>query len=300
MFTEKKDYYVLVCDDNDQYALGLMHKIHEANFCNSKYEIHVDAVWSAREAEESIHSGKYDLAVLDTCFKPPATKHTNETAFREKTDYYGSSLYRSILEYCPWAKVLVTSRMLVESSKKEFNFASLEYFCKEDTTKSQLAQRVINYFDTEMKRTLNNVFVVYGHRNDIRKTVNHYLQFEMQVNSMDIYRDSTSGIKYVYDILDDFSSKAECAIILLTGDDMAITMDNKRGCHSLTYRARQNVIFEMGLFCGILGKNKVIVLHEEKENFEFPSDINGIFYIPYDKKGKWKELLRMDMQKIGF
>lgn len=66
------------------------------------------------------------------------------------------------------------------------------------------------------------------------------------------------------------------------------------------YRSRQNVILEMGLFAGFLGKDKVIVLYEKHDEFEFPSDINGIAYIEYDSVGKWKVNLKGELKKIGF
>jgi predicted nucleotide-binding protein len=47
----------------------------------------------------------------------------------------------------------------------------------------------------------------------------------------------------------------------------------------LKRRARQNVIFEMGYFWGMLERKRVCCLF--KGNVEKPSDIEGIVYIPF-------------------
>jgi predicted nucleotide-binding protein len=53
------------------------------------------------------------------------------------------------------------------------------------------------------------------------------------------------------------------------------------------YRARQNVIFELGYFVAKLGRENVIALYtEDGENrCEIPSDISGVLYEPYTADG---------------
>jgi predicted nucleotide-binding protein len=45
------------------------------------------------------------------------------------------------------------------------------------------------------------------------------------------------------------------------------------------YRARQNVIFELGLFIGLVGRSRVCCLY--KEGVELPSDYSGVLYKKY-------------------
>lgn len=61
---------------------------------------------------------------------------------------------------------------------------------------------------------------------------------------------------------------------------------------SLSYRARQNVVFEHGFLIGKLGRNKVVAL--KKGDVETPSDIDGLVYIKYEEDG-WKEILRREI-----
>ena len=70
------------------------------------------------------------------------------------------------------------------------------------------------------------------------------------------------------------------ALILLSADDLGLQKDKK--FNEAKFRARQNVIFEMGFFIGVLGRKNVCAIHEDVENFELPSDYQGVIYIPYD------------------
>ena len=46
-------------------------------------------------------------------------------------------------------------------------------------------------------------------------------------------------------------------------------------------RPRQNVIFEMGFFIGHLGVERVCAL--VPPGVEYPSDYDGVVYVPYDE-----------------
>ena len=76
------------------------------------------------------------------------------------------------------------------------------------------------------------------------------------------------------------------AIVLLSADDFAYSVAQKPEEGKL--RARQNVIFELGYFIGKLGRSRVVALVQPLDNFEFPSDYQGVIFIPYDKEGNWK------------
>ena len=65
-------------------------------------------------------------------------------------------------------------------------------------------------------------------------------------------------------------------------------------------RARQNVIFELGFFIGKLGRNRVLVLYQEEENFEMPSDYSGVLYTPYDSSGRWQFDLIKELKACGY
>jgi Predicted nucleotide-binding protein containing TIR-like domain len=47
---------------------------------------------------------------------------------------------------------------------------------------------------------------------------------------------------------------------------------------------RDNVVFELGLFMGRLGRSRTFIVHEKDANLKLPSDLAGISISPYRKR----------------
>ena len=88
--------------------------------------------------------------------------------------------------------------------------------------------------------------------------------------------------------------KSGLAVVLLTPDDEG----RLQGGTDLKPRARQNVIFELGYFAGILGRNRVCAL--TKGDVEIPSDYDGVIYITLDDSGGWKLRIVKELKAAGF
>jgi len=64
-------------------------------------------------------------------------------------------------------------------------------------------------------------------------------------------------------------------------------------------RARQNVIFELGLFMGKLGRSKVCYLYTG--DIKLPSDLDGLLHIKYEKSVKeGKEKIIRELKNAGY
>lgn len=87
------------------------------------------------------------------------------------------------------------------------------------------------------------------------------------------------------------------AIVLLSPDDKCFVENEGEG--EKKRRARQNVILEFGFF-GKLDRDRVVALHKESNDFEMPSDYNGVLYIPYDENGSWRFKLAKELNDAGF
>ena len=79
--------------------------------------------------------------------------------------------------------------------------------------------------------------------------------------------------------------------MLLTADDVGGATGEEQNP-----RARQNVIFEFGWFCGLIGRKHVAVLYEA--GVELPSDIEGLVYIGLDTEWRWR--LVRELKDAGF
>lgn len=294
----KISYKILICDDNIRYIERLRQEISKVNFDSQNFYLNVDIGTTPSKCMSCIQENVYDVIILDVCIGSiNQDEISNFDVIRSslKADYYGRELYDLILKHNPTAKIFALSNLPIMQTRTIFNGADLEYFNKNSSQPGYIIKCIKNYFDTEKKRIFNNVFIVYGHNSEMRFSVEDYIK-SIQLNSIDLFLQSSGGLHSVFDALNECVNSAECAIVLLSADDIVLDKDDLQ----IKYRARQNVIFEMGLFAGHLGRDKVIVLYEEHAKFELPSDVSGIFYIPYDPTEKWKGSLKNTLNKIGF
>lgn len=80
---------------------------------------------------------------------------------------------------------------------------------------------------------------------------------------------------YTLQSLEEVLSKSDFAIAIAHSDDSA----KFRGVEWPT--PRDNVIFELGLFMGHLGRHRAILMEPRDEGIKLPSDLAGITTIPY-------------------
>jgi len=64
--------------------------------------------------------------------------------------------------------------------------------------------------------------------------------------------------------------KVDFAILVLTEDDITISRNQE------TVSPRDNVLFELGLFIGRLGKERSFFVYDTEKNIKIPSDLSGI------------------------
>lgn len=122
------------------------------------------------------------------------------------------------------------------------------------------------------------IFVVYGH-DDIART-----QLEALLRRWDlepiILDQQASGGQTIIEKLEEYGADVGYAIVLATPDD-----DGKSKSETAyKSRVRQNVVLELGMFLAKLGRERVAILLKEATDFEKPSDIHGLIYIPFQNK----------------
>jgi predicted nucleotide-binding protein len=74
--------------------------------------------------------------------------------------------------------------------------------------------------------------------------------------------------------------QTDFAILILTADDKLRTRRQE-------YRApRDNVIFELGLFIGAIGRRRTFMLVEKEPLLRLPPDLHGVTYLPLEAKSR--------------
>lgn len=96
-------------------------------------------------------------------------------------------------------------------------------------------------------------------------------------------------------IITEIRKRAEVkyAICLLTPDNLGGV-----SAHELHFRADQNVILELGIFVGRLGRENVSSLFVE--GVELPEDFHAFEHIEIDRTNEWKEALLKELTQAGF
>ena len=141
------------------------------------------------------------------------------------------------------------------------------------------------------KPSNTKVFLVHGQDNDAKQTVARFLE-KLGLEVIILHERASSGMT----IIEKFEQNSDVAfsVVVMTPDDVGAIKTEK---DNLRFRARQNVIFELGYFMGKLGRKNVCALL--KGDLERPSDYDGIIYIALDPNDGWKILLAKEMKESG-
>lgn len=137
------------------------------------------------------------------------------------------------------------------------------------------------------------ILIVHGDDTWRAGSVAHTVTSATRCESI-IIRDKPNLGRTRIEKLEGHAAEVSYAIIVLTADDkggpanQAITRP----------RGRQDVIFEMGYFCGLLGRDRVCVLLVP--GVEKPSDMEGLGYITLDDEGAWRTTLLRELKHAGF
>jgi predicted nucleotide-binding protein len=141
------------------------------------------------------------------------------------------------------------------------------------------------------------VFIVYGHDLTARNHLELILR-RMGLNPIIIGNLPAAG-DTVIEKLEHYLGEhgnVGFACVLLTPDDeghKATITEEKR------YRARQNVVLELGMVLARIGRKRVAILH--KQSVELPSDIAGLIYIAFEESlDEAKPRLFNELRQAGY
>ena len=146
--------------------------------------------------------------------------------------------------------------------------------------------------------SINDIFIVYGHDEVSRNELELMLR-RWGLNPIILSRELPEG-RTLIEALEHYINQVKYGIVLATPDDVGY----KKGCESQKkYRARQNVVFELGMLFAKLGRNNVSVLVKNTDDLEMekPSDINGVIYLDYkDSVNEKSEIIKRSLRKSGY
>ena len=139
------------------------------------------------------------------------------------------------------------------------------------------SEAVLSTLESQDVSVNNKVFIVYGRDLDSRNDLVQMLQ-SWNVEALAIDSLPVQG-RTVIEQLEHYIPQTNFGIILATPDDIGYLA----GCESeAKYRARQNVVLELGMLLSKLGRSRIAIVLKKCDSFERPSDIAGILYLEFD------------------
>lgn len=81
-----------------------------------------------------------------------------------------------------------------------------------------------------------------------------------------------------FDSLAQLAGRADFAAFVISPDDTVISRDHAQ------IAPRDNVVFELGLFMGLLDRTRVFLIRENSSDVKIPSDLLGIMQVTYVQK----------------
>lgn len=144
------------------------------------------------------------------------------------------------------------------------------------------------------------VFVVYGHDEKARNDLELILR-RWGLNPIILCQKPSGGLTII-EALEKHMKNAKYGIVLATPDDIGYSKcDDKKK----KYRARQNVVFEMGMLYAKIERQNVAVLIQNSSELDLemekPSDLDGIIYIDYKNSVvECKERLAKELKGRGY
>lgn len=141
---------------------------------------------------------------------------------------------------------------------------------------------------------ISAIFVVHGRSEATQFELLHLLDRTVKCEIIVLHEQANRGATLL-EKFERHAREASFSIVLITGDDEGHLRGDLR--QALSPRGRQNVIFELGVFIGRLGRLRVIVLMEP--DVEAPSDLTGLMHITLDRAGMWRHALLRELDAAG-
>jgi predicted nucleotide-binding protein len=141
------------------------------------------------------------------------------------------------------------------------------------------------------------IFVVYGHDEPARNQLDAMLR-RWGLEPIILDQLPSKGLTII-EKLEAYTEDVGFGVVLATPDDIGYPKAHE---DQKAFRARQNVVMELGMLLVKLGRPKVAILLGSQVAMERPSDIQGLIYIPF-KDNLQKEagpLLAKEMAEQGY
>jgi hypothetical protein len=219
--------------------------------------------------------GATALVILDIIMERPESTDSTSISGDQTT---GMLILRAIRDRFPELPVLVFSGVrdndLIAALRRSPHTTFMSRWGTPSL--SDLIQTVEQIVGVSHANAAPTSFIVHGHDSVSKLELKNFLQNTLGFPEPIILHEQATHGRTIIEKFENYATNSTLAFVLLTPDDRfadgAATNDEK-------WRARQNVIFELGYFFASLGRlsGRVLLLH--KGPLDLPSDISGLVHI---------------------
>jgi CheY-like chemotaxis protein len=268
--------YILFADNDPDFLQTRCEYLEQAGH-------HIVTARGPTEARGILSRGNIDLAILDIRLEDDD----------DEKDASGLILAREVAFSVP--KIILTGFPSVEAARIALGSRldglppAVDFIDKREGPGALI--KAIENALVSLPTRVQDVFIVHGHDDIARETVARFIE-QLGLRAIILGDQPSNGRTIIAKI--EHYSRVGFVIVLLTPDDIGYAKSQPR---QKKFRARQNVIFELGFFIGKLGHSRVCSLY--KEDVEILSDYQGVVYIPLDSDGGWKIRLARELLAAG-
>ena len=158
------------------------------------------------------------------------------------------------------------------------------------------AQNLLSTAVSEPKKELpissNKIFIVHGRDHNLLTQVENVLR-ALGLEPIILQEQANIG-KTIIEKIEECTDVGFGIVLYTPCDEGRLKSEDGE----LKSRARQNVVLEHGYLMAKLGRERVCCL--VSKNVEFPSDIQGLGYIPANDFDQWKYKIAKELKAAGF
>jgi CheY-like chemotaxis protein len=237
--------------------------------------IRVVAAMRPAEAMKIIREEKrIDLAVMDLQLPHDGCP---EIAFRETGGgrFTGLVLARELRKRFPHIPVIFWTSAASTETKAAIRSLGKTWVIPKSAGPAPVMDLVRDQFKACSDNPQPRILLVHGHDEPSLSQLKHYLVDRLKFPPPVVLREKAAFGQTIIEKIETYAPTTDIVFVLLTPDDRVLL----EGTSQQAYRARQNVILELGFFMGLLGRTsgKIILLY--RKPVELPSDIGGMVLV---------------------
>lgn len=204
--------------------------------------------------------------------------------------------YQSRYVGCGQVMVMSANEDLIKIYKEELR-DKIDYLDSLHDKIDLLPCSFVTSQDALKKRTVTKyskkVFIVHGHDANLRSKVELFVR-EVGFEPIVLFKQPNMG-ETIIQKLQREASDVVYSIILYTPCDLGKDKEKKDEC--MQPIAIQNVVFEHGYMCALLGMKNVCALVDD--NVEIPGDLSGVLFVTVDDEDMWRIRIAKEMKAAG-